>query len=325
MALIYHESMAQPVITNLFAPNDVEFDEGLLFSIAINGGSSAVDGLEYFFDADPGIGGGFPVNFTSNLPNLGITVNADISSLLPGSHILGVRALNSEGVFSVPVTTDFNLLPPTTTPNITAIEFFIGQDPGYGLGTQVINADPDVFFSWTALALAQGTSPGVYDVGYRARDENGFYSATFTSTIVIEADPAPRPNLVSYEYFFDVDPGYGNGTQVDITADSDFDGDLIIPLSEFDPGYGIFEFYIRFKDADGQYGTTYNHTFTHDQEFGPADVDFNGDMAVNTGDLMALLSGFGCTGSACVGDVNDDGAVNTLDLTILLQFFGLSY
>jgi hypothetical protein len=53
--------------------------------------------------------------------------------------------------------------------------------------------------------------------------------------------------------------------------------------------------------------------------------DFDLDGSVNTGDLTALLGGFGTTVTpGAVPDLNNDGFVNTQDLTIFLGAFGQS-
>lgn len=55
----------------------------------------------------------------------------------------------------------------------------------------------------------------------------------------------------------------------------------------------------------------------------PLPGDVNGDKAVNTGDLTALLGSFGqAVPPNTAGDLNGDGVVNTIDLTAMLQVFG---
>jgi len=49
--------------------------------------------------------------------------------------------------------------------------------------------------------------------------------------------------------------------------------------------------------------------------------DFNGDSTRNSGDLLVLLSEFGCQ-SACVADMNNSGGVDTADLIVFLAVFG---
>lgn len=58
----------------------------------------------------------------------------------------------------------------------------------------------------------------------------------------------------------------------------------------------------------------------------PCPGDLNGDHIVDLLDLTVLLSGFGITGGATLGDgdVNGDGNVDLNDLTLLLAAFGSS-
>ena len=49
--------------------------------------------------------------------------------------------------------------------------------------------------------------------------------------------------------------------------------------------------------------------------------DFNGDLVINSADLLALLSEFGCT-SNCDIDLNGDDELNTSDLLSFLSVFG---
>jgi hypothetical protein len=49
--------------------------------------------------------------------------------------------------------------------------------------------------------------------------------------------------------------------------------------------------------------------------------DYNGDLIVNTSDLLLLLGSFGCDVD-CVTDLNGDDMINTSDLLSFLSFFG---
>ena len=53
-----------------------------------------------------------------------------------------------------------------------------------------------------------------------------------------------------------------------------------------------------------------------------SNADINGNGLVEVGDVLGMLSAFGCTAGNCVGDLNGDGATNVADL--LLGAFGQS-
>jgi len=52
-------------------------------------------------------------------------------------------------------------------------------------------------------------------------------------------------------------------------------------------------------------------------------ADYNGDLNINTEDLLSLLTGFGCL-SSCTHDLNGDDVVNTSDMLDFLTQFGTS-
>ncbi|MDZ4822896.1 MAG: hypothetical protein SH856_05510 [Flavobacteriales bacterium] len=48
------------------------------------------------------------------------------------------------------------------------------------------------------------------------------------------------------------------------------------------------------------------------------DADFNSDGAVNTSDLLMLMSAFGCHYDCGILDLNCDSAVNVLDVILFM-------
>ncbi|HRG06975.1 MAG TPA: hypothetical protein PLJ08_00245, partial [Cyclobacteriaceae bacterium] len=71
----------------------------------------------------------------------------------------------------------------------------------------------------------------------------GFYISTSTADV---------PNLVAAEYFFDTDPGVGNGTVIPITSGATSNFIASIPTSSITPGFHFVS--IRSKDANGKWG-----------------------------------------------------------------------
>jgi hypothetical protein len=50
--------------------------------------------------------------------------------------------------------------------------------------------------------------------------------------------------------------------------------------------------------------------------------DFNNNGHIEIGDLLIMLTNFGCTGGGCEADLNGDGSTNTADAIIFLTLFG---
>ena len=75
------------------------------------------------------------------------------------------------------------------------------------------------------------------------------------STLLI-AQAALGQDVTKVEYFFDTDPGFGNGTNVGISANSQISKSFDANLSGL--SFGFHQLYIRVKDEHGVWSNTYN-------------------------------------------------------------------
>ncbi|HCY81009.1 MAG TPA: hypothetical protein DHV22_05065, partial [Xanthomarina gelatinilytica] len=119
-----------------------------------------INSIEYYFDADPGIGLGNQVTITDTETvdqNLAIPT----TGLPTGSHRLFIRVGNTAGNYSVYTHTVFSVRTPTFFNNasIVAAEYFIDVDPGFGSATALSvsgdNLDENLTIP-TSASLAQG-------------------------------------------------------------------------------------------------------------------------------------------------------------------------
>lgn len=69
-----------------------------------------------------------------------------------------------------------------------------------------------------------------------------------------------QKNIVKVEYFLDNDPGWGNATNLSITAATDLDN-LNIPINPANLTSGVHRLYVRGKDADGNWSLTNSWLF----------------------------------------------------------------
>ena len=92
--------------------------------------------------------------------------------------------------------------------NIAKAEYWIDIDPGFGNANTIsgFNYQPDVSLSFGILA---NLSQGVHTLGFRSKNLNGEWSHTNLYPIYI-ADSSDG-EIVKIEYFWDIDPGFGNG------------------------------------------------------------------------------------------------------------------
>ncbi|MCB2222410.1 MAG: hypothetical protein KQI35_18645 [Bacteroidetes bacterium] len=218
--------------------------------------------LEYYFDTDPGFGNGTAVTVSSG-PVTNTTFNIDISGLTPGLHYVFFRALNADGVWShvyKSIITKIETTSIANKPDITAGEYYIDDDPGYGNGTS-ITFTPDRTPVASFNIDLSGLSSGFHKVYFRMKDDNNKWSHNLIRNIVaVEiTSPDPVPEIVNAEYFIDDDPGYGNGTPISVTS-----GKIIVTLSNtaitsLDEGF--HRLYIRVQDNEENWSQVYIKRF----------------------------------------------------------------
>ncbi|HNH32661.1 MAG TPA: tandem-95 repeat protein [bacterium] len=134
--------------------------------------------IEYFVDKDPGYGNGTSVpGFTASSD---ITHNflVDIGALSGGFHTLYIRTKDANGNWSIASTKAFykphNYVAPSD-PQITAMEYFIDTDPGFGAGTALsFTASSDVTVN--GVVDITSVSGGFHTLYLRSKDANGNWS-----------------------------------------------------------------------------------------------------------------------------------------------------
>jgi len=222
---------------------------------AAPGPASDIVAAEYFFDSDPGFGNGTPV---SVLPDSVITVqlNIDVSGLPSGLHKLYIRAQDENGKWGIaqPRLVLIQLTNiATPTPDVTEAEYFFNSDPGFGNGNS-FNFFPGDSISVTSNIDVFGLNPGLHKLYIRAKDETGKWGVAQPRLAMIQlTNPGtPRPDLTAAEYFFDSDPGFGNGTDFSFSPDDSISIASSLNVSALTPG--LHKLYIRAKDESGKWG-----------------------------------------------------------------------
>lgn len=218
---------------------------------------------EYFIDTDPGFGLGTDIPLTAavNIASLAASINT--GSLIIGSHRLYVRTLNAEGEWSLTAVSqfvvDFDPAYPTAPPApqfVTKMEYFIDTDPGFGAGTDIpVTATTDIN-GFVAGINTNLLTAGSHQLYIRTRNNEGRWSITGTRSFIVDenpvypASPASPGNISFLEYFFDTDPGFGNGTPVPITPGVDI-SNLSFTVNTGSLTQGTHHLYIRSFDDWG--------------------------------------------------------------------------
>jgi hypothetical protein len=213
---------------------------------------------EYFIDNDPGFGlaTAIPITAAQDIPSLLAAIS--LTGVIPGVHVLHVRTKDVTGKWSITANKTFeNFNPsyaaaPAALANITSAEYFIDNDPGFGLATSI----PIIPANNISNLLVNVNLTGIGASGnkmflIRSQDANGKWSLTnaaqFNNAIFIYPPSAPSlGNVIDMEYFFDNDPGVGNGTPISFTASQDL-SNLVFSadISSLTPA--LHTFFIRSK------------------------------------------------------------------------------
>lgn len=200
-----------------------------------------INRMEYFFDVDPGVGNG--TQLTVSVPADSITLSTTISTtgLQPGIHNLFIRAKQATGVWSLYQPQEFYVKQP-----MVQAEYFFDTDPGLGNAT-AITITQGIDSSTIASAVSTtGLTPGYHVLFIRTRDNKGFWSLYQPREFFIHMP------LVAAEYFFDTDPGTGNGISLAVTPGID---STIInsTISTTGVGSGNHVLFVRTKDQNGKW------------------------------------------------------------------------
>ena len=92
--------------------------------------------LEYFIDTDPGYGNATNVPPITPDPSVATTFTMTTSGISYGLHFLFLRAKDADGKWSETAMNPVIIGEYTNPGNLVQMEYFIDNDPGYGMATQ---------------------------------------------------------------------------------------------------------------------------------------------------------------------------------------------
>ena len=219
--------------------------------------------LEYFIDQDPGIGNGTsPDNMAPGKDVTG-SFDIDLDNLAPGVHTLYTRVKDENDNWSILQQRSFLILkeiPPT--PEIVRIEYFIDQDPGFGLGQAISFLGNQTETQTNFVVDLHELPPGLHTLYVRVEDKLGDWSIVQNHSFFVPSVPEPTADIVDLEYFVDQDPGFGQASPIPLAPLGDA-FELVKPFSVELKSLSIGEhkLYVRAKDSKG------NWSIIQQQEF----------------------------------------------------------
>lgn len=194
--------------------------------------------VEYYLDNDPGYGAAKKLNAVTVGDN---SFTFDLSDALPGAHVLYVRCQDSEGRWSSTVAHPLfvrDVIPQKPT----RVEYFIDDDPGYGMAATITNlkvGDNAMTFD------LQPFKDGAHVLYVRSQDETGKWSTTMSRPLFINR----YQDIVYVEYFYDGnDPGRGKATSVPLP--DGYKGHLTLDLSLDITGLALGEHQLSVRALD---------------------------------------------------------------------------
>ena len=247
----------------------------LILCIALlNVHAQNVERVEYFTDTDPGFGAGNNVPITQGQQDLAVNFQFNINSLSVGFHNLYIRSFASpyqvvadgitvtKGGWSLATIRTFYKENITNVnnalTNITAGEFFIDTDPGYGKANNINFIAGNDINNLDFTFDVTGLTAGFHNLYVRFRDANGTWSTVDVRNFYKEALSNVNnifSNIISGEYFIDTDPGFGKATNIPVVAGSSDITNLNFTFDVTTLTPGFHNLYVRFRDTDGKWST----------------------------------------------------------------------
>lgn len=226
------------------------------------GSSGGISSLEYFFDSDPGTGSGPTITLTSPIDTLTFGAALVTNALSPGFHTLNYRVKDENGVSSLFKKSTFYIQDTshTTSDPLVEMEFHIDGGPGVsntGLATVLNSVDT----AQVTLPLSFPLNPGFHSLVVRSRNSDGEWGLYQKRMFYVSdsAEYGPGSPLTGLEYFYDADPGLGNGTFLSVGPTSSLDSVLAYGIGGL--GLGWHHLYTRVTDQDGAWSLVGTDSF----------------------------------------------------------------
>ncbi|MDX9751744.1 MAG: hypothetical protein RBT71_11730, partial [Flavobacteriales bacterium] len=140
---------------------------------------------------------------------------------------------------------------------VAAAEYFFDADPGVGNGTAAALIPGPGNTATIAIDVDASTlSAGFHFLSVRFQDADGRWGIAESRPVYIHGTTAigPAAPLVAAEYFFDDDPGVGNGTAAALVPGPGNTAAIAIDVDASTLPAGFHFLCVRFQDADGRWG-----------------------------------------------------------------------
>jgi hypothetical protein len=243
--------------------------------------------MEYFYDTDPGVGNGIQLlpssTYGDSIEYSGAIVVP--SSLATGYHTLFIRSGKMvSGNISWGLTENRTILIYQNGSAISAMEYFYDNDPGVGNGTPISITPSQDSATFSSSISTIGLLPGLHKLFVRAKDVNNRWGLTEMRPVEILTNGS---RIANAEYFFDTDPGVGNGFPISLASSFDTSS-YIGGINTTGLSAGLHTLNIRMKEASGLWGSYETRTFTITKKPIIAEYFVDTDPGVGNGTSITL-------------------------------------
>ncbi len=135
---------------------------------------------------------------------------------------------------------------------ITSAEYFFDTDPGIGNGVPLSITPGDTINDIYNFSVS-GLTAGLHNVFIRYLNEDGkwsLYEGRWFYVLPDTLPPSDQP-VVAAEYFFDTDPGIGNGTSISVISGDTINQVFDIPVTGITEGF--HSLFMRFLNDNGKW------------------------------------------------------------------------
>ena len=141
--------------------------------------------------------------------------------------------------------------------NIQQLEYFFGTDPGIGNATMITASANTGDLTQDLTLPLTGLQEGFHRLTLRSKDTNNTWGLYEAVTFYISSEISgvgQVSNISSAEYWFDTDPGFGNGTALTISGTpSETTLGFAIPLGTLDVGFHNLDYALKTWMENGVY------------------------------------------------------------------------
>jgi hypothetical protein len=147
--------------------------------------------------------------------------------------------------------------------NITQLEYFVNNDPGFGKATPVTVSAGSNINDFSVPVDVNALPAGIHRLSFRSKNEAGQWS--MTNYAIFYKSTLASSQVSKAEYFFNTDPGFGNGTNIMLTPGASVN-DVMVNLNVQQLPLGINQLYLRTMNTLGQWSISNRFMFLKNQQ-----------------------------------------------------------